>query len=96
MLIIQKKNAQYNKKNLYLISSWYNNIFDKELLILKNKLIDISTCGKFNDDITKGLLEEEQKKDEQKKIKYIFFINLYIVKNYIYWIIKYKIGIFRI
>ena len=59
-----EKNAQYNKKNLYLISSWYNNIFDKELLILKNKLIDISTCGKFNDDITKGLLEEEQKKDE--------------------------------
>ena len=56
-----EKNAIYNKKNLYLISSWYNNMFDKELFKLKDKLIKISTCGKFDEDITKGLLEKEKK-----------------------------------
>ena len=61
-----EKNAIYNKKNLYLISSWYNNMFDKELFKLKDKLIKISTCGKFDEDITKGLLEEEQKTCESK------------------------------
>ena len=53
-----EKNAKYNKKNLYLISSWFNDIFDKELNILKNKLIHIATCGKFDKDITQGLLEK--------------------------------------
>ena len=51
-----EKNANYNKKNLYLISSWYNNIFDKEIYILKDKLIYIATCEKFENDITEGLL----------------------------------------
>ena len=62
-----EKNALYNKKNLYLISSWYNNIFDKELLILKDKLIKISTCGKFDEDITKGLISEEEQKTSEEK-----------------------------
>ena len=62
-----EKNALYNKKNLYLISSWYNDIFDKELLILKDKLIKISTCGKFDEDITKGLINEEEQKTCEEK-----------------------------
>ena len=49
-------NAKYNKKNLYLISSWYNDIFDKELYKLKEKLINIANSGKYDDDITKGLI----------------------------------------
>ena len=53
-----EKNAKYNKKNLYLISSWFNDVFDKELNILKDKLIHIATCGKFDKDITQGLLEK--------------------------------------
>ena len=53
-----EKNAKYNKKNFYLISSWYNDILDTEINILKDKLIHIATCGKFNNDITQGLLEK--------------------------------------
>ena len=52
-----EKNAKYNKKNLYLIPSWYNNIFDNELFKLKDKLIKIAECGKYDDDITQGLIE---------------------------------------
>ena len=52
-----ESNAKYNKKNLYLISSWYNNVYDRELYKLKEKLINIANSGKFNDDITKGLNE---------------------------------------
>lgn len=52
-----ESNAKYNKKNLYLISSWYDNIYDKELYKLQEKLIKIVNSGKFNDDITKGLIE---------------------------------------
>lgn len=52
-----EKNAKYNKENLYLISSWYNDIFDKELIFLKNKLIKIANDGKYDNDITKALLE---------------------------------------
>ena len=50
--------AKYNKKNLYCISSWYNNIYDNELYKLQEKLIYIATSGQFDDDITKGLLEK--------------------------------------
>ena len=50
--------AKYNKKNLYCISSWYNNIYDNELHKLQEKLISIANSGKYNDDITKGLLEK--------------------------------------
>lgn len=52
-----ESNAKYNRKNLYLISSWYDNIYDKELYKLKEKLIKIVNSGRFNDDITKGLIE---------------------------------------
>ena len=52
-----ESNAKYNKKNLYLISSWYDNIYDKELYKLKEKLIKIVNSGRFTDDITKGLME---------------------------------------
>ena len=51
-----ENNAKYNKKNLYRISSWYNNIYDNELYKLKEKLINIATSGKFDEDITKGLI----------------------------------------
>ena len=50
-----KSNAKYNPKNLYLIPSWTDDIFDNELYKLKRKLKYICTSGKFNDDITKGL-----------------------------------------
>ena len=50
-----KSNAKYNPKNLYLIPSWTDDIYDDELFKLKNKLKYIYTSGKFNDDITKGL-----------------------------------------
>ena len=52
-----ESNAKYNKKNLYLISSWYDNIYDKELYKLQEKLIKIVKSGRFTDDITKGLME---------------------------------------
>ena len=50
-----KSNAKYNLKNLCHISSWTNDIYDKELIKLKNKLKYIATSGKYNDDITKGI-----------------------------------------
>ena len=50
-----KSNAKYNPKNLYLIPSWTDDIFDNEMYKLKRKLKYICTSGKFNDDITKGL-----------------------------------------
>ena len=50
-----KCNAKYNLKNLYLISSWIQDINDQELIKLKMKLKHIATNIKFKDDITKGL-----------------------------------------
>ena len=50
-----KCNAKYNLKNLYLISSWIQDINDQELIKLKTKLKYIATNSKFKDDITKGL-----------------------------------------
>ena len=50
-----KSNAKYNLKNLCHISSWKNDIYDEELIKLKNKLKYIATSGKYNDDITKGI-----------------------------------------
>ena len=50
-----KSNAKYNPKNLYLIPTWTDDIYDDELFKLKNKLKYIYTSGKFNDDITKAL-----------------------------------------
>ena len=50
-----KSNAKYNPKNLYLIPTWTDDIYDDELFKLKNKLKYIYSSGKFNDDITKAL-----------------------------------------
>ena len=50
-----KSNAKYNPKNLYLIPSWTDDIYDDELFKLKEKLKYIYCSGKFNDDITKAL-----------------------------------------
>ncbi len=50
-----KSNAKYNPNNLYHIKSWYNDIFDNQLILLKDKLKDIVTSGKYDDDITKGI-----------------------------------------
>jgi len=50
-----KSNAKYNLKNLCQISSWRSDIYDDELIKLKNKLKYIATSGKYNDDITKGI-----------------------------------------
>ena len=50
-----KSNAKYNLKNLCHISTWINDVYDDELIKLKNKLKFIATSGKYNDDITKGI-----------------------------------------
>ena len=50
-----KSNAKYNLKNLCHISSWTSDIYDNQLIKLKNKLKYIATSGKYNDDITKGI-----------------------------------------
>ena len=52
-----KCNAKNNPKNLYLIPSWTDDIYDDHLMKLKNKLMIIYNSGKFNDDITKGLVQ---------------------------------------
>ena len=50
-----KSNAKYNPNNLYHIKTWINDMFDNQLIILKNKLKDIVTSGQYDDDITKGI-----------------------------------------
>ena len=52
-----KANAKYNMNNLYHIKSWYSDIMDNQLILLKNKLKDIVISGKFDDDITKCICE---------------------------------------
>ena len=48
-------NAKYNPENLYLIPSWFGDIYDKEIEKLKDKLLYLVNSGKYNDDITQGL-----------------------------------------
>ena len=50
-----RSNAKYNINNLCPISNWTGDIYDDKLIKLKNKLIRIATCGKYNNDITQGL-----------------------------------------
>ena len=50
-------NAKYNKKNLYHISSWYNDVYDEEIFKLKDKLMKIANSDNYKNDITKGLIE---------------------------------------
>ena len=52
-----KCNAKYNPKNLYLIPTWTDDIYDDNLYKLKDKLIYIYNSGKYDDDITKGLIQ---------------------------------------
>ena len=51
-----KTNAKYNPDNLYHIKSWYSDIEDNELIKLKDKLTEIVTSEKYDEDITKGLV----------------------------------------
>lgn len=53
-----KTNAKYNKKNLYLITTWLGDMKDDEIYKLKKKLFEISANDKYNDDITKALINE--------------------------------------
>jgi CTD small phosphatase-like protein 2 len=53
-----KRNAKYNMKNLILIKKWSDDIYDQELISIKNKLKYIAECGKYDDDITVGIAEE--------------------------------------
>ena len=50
-----RSNAKYNLNNLCPITTWRSDIFDNRLLKMKDKLIYIATCGKYEDDITQGL-----------------------------------------
>ena len=58
-----KRNAKYNMKNLALVSKWIDNVYDKEIINLKNKLKFIALCGKYDEDITKGLVDEKLSED---------------------------------
>ena len=50
-----RSNAKYNLNNLCPITTWRSDIFDNRLIKLKDKLIYLATCGKYDDDITQGL-----------------------------------------
>ena len=50
-----RSNAKYNLHNLCSIKTWISDIFDDRLIKLKDKLIYIATCGKYDDDITQGI-----------------------------------------
>ena len=54
-----ERNAKYNMKNLILVSKWSDNIFDDEIINIKNKLKIIAEEGKYDEDITVGLLNEK-------------------------------------
>ena len=58
-----KRNAKYNMKNLALVSKWIDNVYDNEIINLKNKLKFIAICGKYDEDITKGLIDEKLTED---------------------------------
>ena len=51
-----KSNAKYNMDNLYHIKTWHFDVDDNELIKLKDKLKEIALSGKYDDDITKGLV----------------------------------------
>jgi hypothetical protein len=58
-----KRNAKYNMKNLALVSKWIDNVYDNEIINLKNKLKFIAMCGKYDEDITQGLIDEKLSED---------------------------------
>ena len=57
-----ERNAKYNMKNLVLVSKWSDNLFDEEIINIKNKLKLIAESEKYDDDITVGLFEEKLSK----------------------------------
>ena len=63
-----KRNAKYNMKNLALVSKWIDDVYDNEIINLKNKLKFIALCGKYDEDITKGLIEENLAEDINNNI----------------------------
>ena len=58
-----KRNAKYNMKNLALVSKWIDDDYDNEIINLKNKLKFIAMCGKYDEDITQGLIDEKLTED---------------------------------
>ena len=58
-----KRNAKYNMKNLALVSKWIDDVYDNEIINLKNKLKFIAMCGKYDEDITQGLIDEKLTED---------------------------------
>ena len=54
-----ERNAKYNMKNLILVSKWSDNLYDEELINIKNKLKLIAQSEKYNNDITIGLIDEK-------------------------------------
>ena len=57
-----ERNAKYNMKNLILVSKWSDNIYDEEIINIKNKLKIIAENGKYDNDITIGLINEKLSK----------------------------------
>ena len=54
-----ERNAKYNPQNLVLVSKWTDDVYDNEIINLKEKLKFIALCGKYDDDIIKGLVDEK-------------------------------------
>ena len=50
-------------KNLILVTKWNDNLFDEEIINIKNKLKLIAECNKYDNDITQGLFEEKLSKE---------------------------------
>ena len=55
-------NAKYNMKNLILVSKWSDNIYDDEIINIKNKLKLIAENNKYDEDVTVGLIDEKLSK----------------------------------
>ena len=58
-----ERNAKYNMKNLILVTKWSDNLFDEEIINIKNKLKLIAESNKYDNDITQGLFEEKLSKE---------------------------------
>jgi len=54
-----ERNAKYNPQNLALVSKWIDDVYDNEIINLKDKLKLIALSGKYDEDITKGLVDEK-------------------------------------
>ena len=54
-----ERNAKYNPQNLALVSKWIDDVYDNEIINLKDKLKFIALSGKYDEDITKGLVDEK-------------------------------------